>query len=177
MIVLDRETADAGGRGQGRGRAGAGRAGERGRSGALRGGPKAGKEQKKSNQPSVIRVRGGDLKYSEAERKAVMRGGVLGTVVAETGNATSVSHEVEVTLLPPGKAAGRNAGQAQVDRMTARGHVVLTSRGPSRNRGAVGLHQRDRGVRPDRNRRRAAQNDRSDAGNRLRRGFDFPWPR
>lgn len=97
---------------------------------ALRGvGSKAGKEQKKSNQPSVIRVRGGDLWYSETGRKALMRGGVLGTVVAETGTTTSVSHEVEVTLLPPGKAAGRNAGQAQVDRMTARGHVVLTSEG------------------------------------------------
>jgi hypothetical protein len=37
----------------------------------------------------VIRVRGGDLKYSDAERKAVMRGGALGTVVAETATANS----------------------------------------------------------------------------------------
>src|SRR5208337_942908 len=36
----------------------------------------------KSGTPSVIRVRGGDLKYSGAERKAVMHGGALGTVVA-----------------------------------------------------------------------------------------------
>jgi lipopolysaccharide export system protein LptA len=79
--------------------------------------------------PSVIRVRGGDLKYSDAERKAVMRGGALGTVVAETATATSVSNEVELTLLPAGNHAGRDGGQAQVDRMTARGHVVVTSGG------------------------------------------------
>jgi lipopolysaccharide export system protein LptA len=75
--------------------------------------------------PSVIRVRGGDLKYSGAERKAVMRGGALGTVVAETGTAASVSNEVELTLLPPGNHAGKDGGSAQVDRMTARGHVTL----------------------------------------------------
>jgi lipopolysaccharide export system protein LptA len=90
-------------------------------------GKDAGQEQGKANQPSVIRVRGGDLKYSDAERKAVMHSGVLGTVVTETGTATSTSNEVEVTLLPAGKAA--DSGQAQVDHMTARGHVVLTSEG------------------------------------------------
>ena len=79
----------------------------------------------KENQPSVIRVRGGDLKYSDVERKAVMHSGILGTVVTETGTATSASNEVEVTLLP----AGKTGGQAQVDKMTARGHVVLTSEG------------------------------------------------
>jgi lipopolysaccharide export system protein LptA len=93
----------------------------------------AGKEQGKSRQPSVIRLRGGDLKYSDVERKAVMRGGILGTVTAETGTATSISNEVEVTLLPAGKGTGKDSGhtqgQAQVDRMTARGHVVLTSEG------------------------------------------------
>ncbi|MGD0292706.1 MAG: LptA/OstA family protein [Terracidiphilus sp.] len=86
-----------------------------------------GKEQGKVAPPSVIRVRGGDLKYSDAERKAVMHAGVLGTVVTETGTATSVSNEVEVTLLPANKA--KESGQAQVDTMTARGHVVLTSEG------------------------------------------------
>jgi lipopolysaccharide export system protein LptA len=77
----------------------------------------------------VIRVRGGDLKYSDAERKAVMRAGALGTVVAETASATSVSNEVELVLLPAGNHAGKDGGQAQVDRMTARGHVVVTSAG------------------------------------------------
>jgi lipopolysaccharide export system protein LptA len=81
----------------------------------------------KSKSPSVIRVRGGDLKYSDAEHKAVMHGGALGTVVAETPTATSVSDEVELLLLPPGNHAGKDGGQAQVDRMTARGHVIVTS--------------------------------------------------
>ena len=79
--------------------------------------------------PSVIRVRGGDLKYSDAERKAVMRGAALGSVVAETGTATSVSGEVELLLLPSGNHAGKDGGQTQVDRMTARGSVIVTSEG------------------------------------------------
>ena len=79
--------------------------------------------------PSVIRMRGGDLKYSDAERKAVMGGASFGSVVAETGTATSVSSEVEVVLLPPGNHAAKDGDQAQVDRMTARGHVVVTSGG------------------------------------------------
>ena len=83
----------------------------------------------KKTQPSVIRVRGGDLKYSDAERKAVMHGGAGASVVAETGTATSDSDEVELILLPPGNHAARDGGQAQVDRMTARGHVVVTSEG------------------------------------------------
>jgi lipopolysaccharide export system protein LptA len=79
---------------------------------------------------SVIRVRGGELDYSDIERKAVMSGGALGPVVAETGTATVVSSQVELYLLPAGKGAAREAGQGQVDRMTASGHVVVTS--PSR---------------------------------------------
>jgi lipopolysaccharide export system protein LptA len=91
------------------------------------GGVELGNAQGKTNQPSVIRVRGGDLKYSDIERKAVMHSGVLGMVVTETGTSTSTSNEVEVTLLPANKA--KDSGQAQVDKMTARGHVVLTSEG------------------------------------------------
>jgi lipopolysaccharide export system protein LptA len=83
----------------------------------------------KSNQPAVIRVRGGDFKYSDLERKAVMRGGALGTVVTETATAASVSNVVEVTLLAAGSNAGKDGGQAQVDRVTARGRVALTSGG------------------------------------------------
>jgi lipopolysaccharide export system protein LptA len=82
-----------------------------------------------SKTPSVVTVRGGDLKYSDAERKAWMRRGALGTVDAETATAKSVSDNVELVLLPPGNHAGRDGGQAQVDRMTARGHVVVTSGG------------------------------------------------
>jgi len=81
----------------------------------------------KSSGPSVIRMQGGDLNYSQGERKAVMRGGALGTVVAETGAVKSVSSEVELVLLPQGNHAGKDGTEAQVDRMTARGHVVLTS--------------------------------------------------
>jgi len=94
------------------------------------GGPAPGKDANgKTAQPSVIRVRGGDLKYSDAEHKALMRGGALGTVVAETGTATSVSNEVELTLLPPGNHAGKDGAAGQVDHMTARGRVTLTSEG------------------------------------------------
>jgi lipopolysaccharide export system protein LptA len=79
--------------------------------------------------PSVIRVRGGDLKYSDAERKAVMHGGALGSVLAETGDATTRSSEVELVLLPPGNHAGKDGGSAQVDRMTALGNVIIDSQG------------------------------------------------
>ncbi len=79
----------------------------------------------KPEAPSVIRVRGGELWYSDAERRAVMRGGALGAVVAETGSATSSSDAVELRLLPAGNHEG-SGGQAQVDRMTATGHVALT---------------------------------------------------
>jgi lipopolysaccharide export system protein LptA len=77
----------------------------------------------------VIRVYGGDLKYSDAERKAVMKGGELGQVTAETGTSSSTSNEVELVLLPAGNHAGKDGGSAQVDRMTARGQVVVNSAG------------------------------------------------
>ena len=81
----------------------------------------------------MIRVRGGDLEYSDAEHRAVMHGGVLGAVVAETGTATSASDAVELLLTPAGKSQRRRQRtgrrRRQVDRMTATGHVVLTSEG------------------------------------------------
>ena len=98
----------------------------------------AGNAAAKPATPSVIRVSGGDLKYSDAGHRAVMHGGVAGAVVAETGTATSTSDTVELLLIPTGKgdsgvgqAQGGPAqgGQAQVDRMTATGHVVLVSDG------------------------------------------------
>ncbi len=100
----------------------------------------AGNPAAKPATPSVIRVRGGDLKYSSAENRAVMHAGVVGAVVAETGAATSTSDTVELLLVPAGNrdAGGGPArggqtqsagGQTQVDRMTATGHVVLTSDG------------------------------------------------
>ena len=57
--------------------------------GGPRGQSATGSAAAKPATPSVIRVRGGDLKYSDAEHRAVMHGGVLGAVVAETGTATS----------------------------------------------------------------------------------------
>ena len=85
---------------------------------------------------SVIRVRGGDFKYSDAERRAVMHGGALGVVIAETGSATSSSDAVELLLMPPASRGGTSSAQAQtggalaqVDRMRATGHVVLTIEG------------------------------------------------
>ncbi len=83
----------------------------------------------KPSTPSVIRVHGGQLDYSDVQRKAVMVGGGLGPVVAETGTATSVSDQVELFLLPSGAHAGKDAPQGQVERMTASGHVVLSSPG------------------------------------------------
>ena len=83
----------------------------------------------KPSAPSVIRVRGGDLWYSDAEHRAVMRSGVLGAVIAETGTATSSSDTIELRLMPAANAGSDRGGQAQVDRMTATGHVVLTSEG------------------------------------------------
>jgi lipopolysaccharide export system protein LptA len=83
----------------------------------------------KPEAPSVVRVRGGDLKYSSAERKAVMHGGAAGSVVASTSDANTTSNELELILLPPGNHAGKDGEAAQVDRMTSRGHVVVASGG------------------------------------------------
>jgi lipopolysaccharide export system protein LptA len=83
----------------------------------------------KKNEPSIIRVRGGDLKYSSAERKVVMRAGVVGKVVSSTADATTVSNELELILLPPGNHAGKDGAAAQVDHMTSTGHVEISSEG------------------------------------------------
>ena len=82
-----------------------------------------------SPSASVIRVRGGELRYSDAERRAVMHAGALGAVIAETGAATSSSDAVELLLMPAGNHNGSGAAQAQVDRMKATGHVALTIEG------------------------------------------------
>ena len=83
----------------------------------------------KQSGPSVIRVRGGELKYSSAERKAVMLAGAAGNVVSSTADATTVSKEVELILLPPGNHAGKDGAAAQVDRMTSTGHVEISTEG------------------------------------------------
>lgn len=95
--------------------------------------PGAAKDASRSSPAtSVIRVRGGDLRYSDAERSALMRGGALGAVIAETGTGTSSSDAVELRLMPVanGSTQAQSGGaMSQVDRMKATGHVVLTIEG------------------------------------------------
>ncbi len=98
--------------------------------------------RQKQSGPSVIRVRGGDLKYSSAERKAVMRAGAAGIVVSSTADATTVSNELELILLPPGNHAGKDGAAAQVDRMTSTGRVEISSEGTSRNGRTTRLYKR-----------------------------------
>ena|GEM_PF-783450 len=127
--------ADAGGTGKGANGNGAGKGSTQtaGQSAGQAGANNSGANNAGASA-SVIRVRGGELRYFDAERKAVMHGGTLGAVVAETGTATSSSDTVELLLMPltgHDASGGEQAqsGQAQVDRMTATGHVVLTSQG------------------------------------------------
>ena len=83
----------------------------------------------KPQSPSVIRIRSGDLHYSEAERVALFHGGQLGQVTAETtdtgGTSTILSHETDVTLLPAGTHAAPQASNASIDVLTATGHVAI----------------------------------------------------
>jgi lipopolysaccharide export system protein LptA len=108
-----------------------------GKTGTGKAGSKAGSKAGQDS-PSVIRVRSGDLHYSEGERLALFHSGSAGSVTAETagadGTANVVSQEVEVKLLPAGthsgtggSQAGNTRGQANtaVDRLTARGRVVV----------------------------------------------------
>jgi lipopolysaccharide export system protein LptA len=87
----------------------------------------------KSTPPSVIRMKGEDLRYSDVERKAIMHGSPGGSVTTETGTATATSNEVELFLLPAGNRAAKDAAPgpstAQVDRIVARGRVVVSSEG------------------------------------------------
>ncbi len=83
----------------------------------------------KPGAPSVVRVRGGDLKYSSAERKATMHGGAAGSVIAAMADANTSSNELELVMLPPGNHAGKDGEAAQVDKMTSKGHVVVASEG------------------------------------------------
>ena len=89
----------------------------------------AGRPESRNSESSVIRVSGGELEYFDAEHRAVMRGGALGAVTAETGTARSSSDAVDFRLMPTASSEGSGGGQIQVDRMTATGHVTLTSQG------------------------------------------------
>jgi lipopolysaccharide export system protein LptA len=96
-----------------------------GRSAALGAKPKEGKQ----GTASVVRIKAAELKYSQAERKATLGGGTEGRVEADTGEVHTTSNEVQLVLLPPGNHAAPNGGSAQVDRLTARGQVVVSSQG------------------------------------------------
>jgi lipopolysaccharide export system protein LptA len=76
--------------------------------------------------PTVIQVRGGDLVYSDIDRRALMRGGQLGVVTAETGTAVTTSDQVELQLAP---ATSQSKGQSRVESMSASGHVQVISQG------------------------------------------------
>lgn len=84
---------------------------------------------RQSQAPSVIRVRGAEFTYSDPEHKAVMIGGVPGPVVAQTAGATCTANEVVLLLEPPEKRGRNERSQSQVERMTASGHVVISSEG------------------------------------------------
>ena len=99
----------------------------RGERSNLPGGNPPKKNGSKGEGPSVIRVTGGSLKYSDAEHKAVVSAMDGSRVDAEAATADTTADEVELKLLPPGNHAGNDGGAAQVDTMTARGHVVVTS--------------------------------------------------
>ncbi len=88
--------------------------------------PAAGSGNRKDARPSVIRVRGSQLTYSDTDRKAFMVGGALGPVVAETGSAVSQSNQVELLLARTSSGPGH---QGQVDRMTASGRVIVSTQG------------------------------------------------
>ena len=78
----------------------------------------------RASAPSIIRVRGGNLFYSGVHRTALFRAAPLAAVTAESGVVASSSDQVELFLSPPG-----NHAAAQVERMTARGQVVLRAQG------------------------------------------------
>jgi lipopolysaccharide export system protein LptA len=85
-----------------------------------------------SATPSLIHIRGGNLSYSTAERRAQMRAGVLSAVTSQTPTATAASDQIELFLTPAGRqtkasAASQSISEAQVDHLVASGHVVLTS--------------------------------------------------
>jgi lipopolysaccharide export system protein LptA len=113
-------------------------------------GSQDGKEKKKPDTPSTIRVRSADLHYSEGERLAVFHSGPGSTVMAETigkdGLVTVVADQAEVLLPPeakrPGLSSASNAvsgtsspsaktgralgpANAAIDRLTAQGRVSV----------------------------------------------------
>jgi lipopolysaccharide export system protein LptA len=85
-------------------------------------------QHRKSGAPntgSMIRVQGGEFTYTEAKHEAVMKGGTLGDVVADTGGAICRSQEVTLLMKP----RGSTNQTAEVEQVTARGDVTVSSQG------------------------------------------------
>lgn len=80
---------------------------------------------KPEKKPEIIRITAGDFKYSAAERRAILHAAPAPSVLAETPTATTSSNEVELILLPPGNHAAPDSGSAQIDRLIARGNVLI----------------------------------------------------
>lgn len=81
------------------------------------------------HQSSMVRVHGETLVYSDAER----RGDFRGSVTAENPDGTIRTDEAQFYLTPAPKAAAgaaaQPASQAQLDRIVAIGHVIITQPG------------------------------------------------
>lgn len=93
-------------------------------------GKKSGRQpEAQSSAASVIRVSGGEFTYSEAKHQAVMVGGTFGSVKAETGTATCIAHQVVLLLKP--RTAHATGTSAEVESVTARGDVNVSSQGRS----------------------------------------------
>ena len=58
-----------------------------------------------------------------------MKAGLAGSVVANTADAKTTSNEVELVLLPAGDHGRAGGAGGQIDRMTSRGHVEVSSAG------------------------------------------------
>jgi lipopolysaccharide export system protein LptA len=84
----------------------------------------------KAKSLSILRMRSGDLRYSEGERLALFHAGVLGSVTAETiengALATITAQQAQVRLAPADvHGSDRKSEKTSVERMTAQGRVSV----------------------------------------------------
>jgi lipopolysaccharide export system protein LptA len=81
----------------------------------------------RSSAPNVIRVKSGDLHYSDGERLAIFTAAGLGPVTVESSQngslATVTSDRAEVTLFPAGVHGPAGTAASGVDRMVSLGAV------------------------------------------------------
>jgi lipopolysaccharide export system protein LptA len=83
-----------------------------------------------AERPSTIRIRSGDLRYSDGERLALFHAGVLGSVTATTvengSPATVVSQQAEVHLTPAGARTGAAGSASSGTAATTTGTAATT---------------------------------------------------